>query len=97
MTDKSFKGILRIKISLIDNKKIRIEVEDNGSGISNEVLNKIFEPFFTTKSKSEGMGLGLTISLNIVKNHKGSIQYISSIDLGGANFRVELPITQIKE
>ncbi len=97
LADKSFKGALRTKISLIDNKKIRIEVEDNGSGINDEVLNKIFEPFFTTKSKSDGMGLGLTISLNIVKNHQGSIQCISSKDLGGANFIVELPTTQIIE
>jgi signal transduction histidine kinase len=96
LTDKSFKGVLRTKISLINNKKIRIEVEDNGSGIKNEIKNKVFEPFFTTKSKSEGMGLGLTISLNIVKNHQGSIQCISSSDLGGANFIIELPITQIK-
>lgn len=95
LKDKSFKGILKTKISLFSEKKIRIEVEDNGTGLKTEIQDKIFEPFFTTKSKSEGMGLGLTISLNIVKNHQGTIQSTISDDLGGAKFIVELPITQI--
>lgn len=92
--DVNFKGIIHTKIIYKDMKNIRIEVEDNGSGIKNEIQEKIFDPFFTTKSKSDGMGLGLTISSNIVKNHNGIIQYESSMDYGGARFIVELPVKQ---
>lgn len=92
--NSSFKGILQTKIISADSKTVRIEIEDNGDGIENEIQEKIFDPFFTTKSKSDGMGLGLTISLNIIKNHNGSIRYVSSVELGGAKFIVEIPISQ---
>jgi PAS domain S-box-containing protein len=53
---------------------IRIEVEDNGAGISPEIMDKIFDPFFTTKSVGNGSGLGLSTSLAIVKGHGGFIR-----------------------
>ena len=57
-----------------------ITVEDNGSGIVEEALDKIFIPFFTTKEK--GSGIGLSLSRRIVRLHKGSIKVKSKVDEG---------------
>ncbi len=51
---------------------VRIEVKDNGSGVSEEILDKIFVPFYTTKK--QGSGIGLSLSRQIMKLHKGSLQ-----------------------
>lgn len=56
-----------------DEDHIRIDITDNGSGISEEAIPHIFEPFFSTKEKSNGIGLGLAIVHGIVQNHKGKI------------------------
>jgi PAS domain S-box-containing protein len=57
-----------------DNKHwIRTTVEDNGTGISDQVKNRIFDPFYTTKEKEKGTGLGLSISHRIAKDHHGDI------------------------
>ena len=93
----SFNGQIRAKIFLLREDIVRIQVEDNGDGIKLEIRDKIFEPFFTTKSKSDGMGLGLTISMNIVKNHKGNISVSQSEDLGGAKFIIDLPVRLTQE
>jgi len=53
---------------------VRIEVEDTGHGISEENLKRIFNPFFTTKGVSKGVGLGLSVSRNIIITHKGLIE-----------------------
>jgi two-component system, NtrC family, sensor kinase len=66
-------------------------VEDTGSGISPEHLNRIFDPFFTTKPVGEGTGLGLSISFGIIKRHNGTIEVKSRLDEGTA-FIVTLPI-----
>ncbi len=67
--------------------RIIIDVRDNGPGVPEEIKEKIFEPFFTTKSK--GTGLGLTLSLHIVRAHRGSIELIG--EGKGAHFRISLP------
>ncbi len=55
--------------------KIEIRIRDNGSGIPQEIREKIFNPFFTTKPTGQGMGLGLSISYDIVvQEHKGEIR-----------------------
>jgi PAS domain S-box-containing protein len=68
-----------------------LEVADSGPGIAEDDREKIFEPFFTTKSDGKGTGLGLPIVRNIVDQHRGEIR-VSRSDLGGAAFRVILPI-----
>jgi C4-dicarboxylate-specific signal transduction histidine kinase len=50
---------------------VRVEVKDNGVGIEKEKLESIFQPFYTTKTN--GMGLGLSISRSIIKNHGGQL------------------------
>jgi PAS domain S-box-containing protein len=70
---------------------VLIEVADSGPGISDEDRGKIFEPFFTTKPDGKGTGLGLPIVRNIVEQHRGEIS-VQRSDLGGAAFRVILPI-----
>ena len=73
--------------SKIENGIIRINIIDNGCGIEEEVLQKIKEPFFTTKSN--GTGLGVSLSNEIVKKHQGSLNYDSNIlDLKTSSFRI---------
>lgn len=64
----------------LENTKLYIDVSDNGKGIDAEDLEKIFVPFYTTRKN--GSGIGLTISRNIMKMHKGSIEVISTPDSG---------------
>ncbi|PLX20455.1 MAG: hypothetical protein C0599_09050 [Salinivirgaceae bacterium] len=52
---------------------IKLEIVDNGKGISPDDLSHIFEPFFSTKHDASGIGLGLSIVHGIVENHKGNI------------------------
>ena len=60
-----------------DENIIFIEIEDNGLGIPEPLLNKVLEPFFTTKKAKEGTGLGLSISSDILKAHQGSLAIFS--------------------
>jgi signal transduction histidine kinase len=69
-----------------------LEVADSGPGISDDDHQRIFEPFFTTKPDGKGTGLGLPIVRNIVEQHHGEIR-VGRSDLGGASFRVILPIS----
>jgi two-component system, NtrC family, sensor kinase len=71
---------------------VLLEVADSGPGIAEADREKIFEPFYTTKSDGKGTGLGLPIVRNIVDQHRGQIRVYRS-DLGGAAFRVILPIS----
>jgi two-component system sensor kinase FixL len=68
---------------------VEITVEDNGSGISEEDQKKIFSPFFTTKSS--GMGLGLSISKNIIEGHPESQFTLESEEGKGTTFRIRMP------
>ena len=60
-----------------DEKRIRWDIRDNGSGIPAEHLLAVFDPFFTTKKRGEGTGLGLPIAASIVRNHGGEISLSS--------------------
>ncbi|MBI4773731.1 MAG: PAS domain S-box protein [Deltaproteobacteria bacterium] len=68
------------------------EIEDTGSGISEEHLPRIFDPFFTTKRVGKGTGLGLSTAYGIVRRHGGNLSAKSRLG-EGATFRVELPVS----
>jgi signal transduction histidine kinase len=67
-----------------------IEVADDGPGLSGEARAHLFEPFFTTKPN--GTGLGLPTSRRFVDAHGGQLEAATSDALGGALFRVRLPL-----
>jgi signal transduction histidine kinase len=69
---------------------LEITVEDSGSGIAPEDLEKVFDPFFTTKEPGKGTGLGLTVCLGLVESLNGSID-IDSSPGKGTRVRVRIP------
>lgn len=68
-------------------------IEDDGKGVDESLRTQIFEPFFTTKAVNEGTGLGLAVAHAAVEDHGGYIEVDSSPSLGGARFRIYLPLT----
>lgn len=72
-------------------KWAKIDVMDNGCGISPENVSRIFDPFFTTKDKAEGTGLGLSIVAQIVQDHHGMIE-VQSVLNQGTKFMIKLPV-----
>ncbi|XXN64702.1 trifunctional serine/threonine-protein kinase/ATP-binding protein/sensor histidine kinase [Enterobacter ludwigii] len=93
MADHPGTRLLRLSSSNPDPKVIRIEVADNGTGLSAEVIDKIFDSFYTTKA--EGMGMGLTISNEIIKRH-GGILSAENRPQGGSIFWFTLPVNTDK-
>jgi signal transduction histidine kinase len=71
--------------------KVWVEVQDTGSGIKTEQMDRVFDPFFTTKAIGKGVGLGLAMSYGIVQKHDGEITVKSEVGVGSV-FRVTLPI-----
>jgi len=76
-------------------KDIVISVADTGHGIAPHDLEKIFQPFFTARKKA-GMGLGLSISERIIKNHGGKIE-VETEQGQGTLFRVRLPVKSLSQ
>jgi signal transduction histidine kinase len=81
----------RLVIRLLDaGKHVRLEVIDNGPGVSPDDEPKLFQPFFTTKPVGQGTGLGLSVSYGIVEAYGGRVGYQGN-ESGGATFFFELP------
>jgi signal transduction histidine kinase len=76
-------------------ENVEIRVMDSGSGIEKSQLEKIFQPFYTTKPVGQGTGMGLSISLGIVKGHNGSL-YVDESQRHTC-FVVSLPRTAVNE
>jgi two-component system NtrC family sensor kinase len=84
-------GTLTIRTSTDPGRRrIRIEIQDTGSGISRQDLPHIFEPFYTTKKEGKGVGLGLSVSYGIIERHEGKIDVRSAVGQG-TTFIIELP------
>jgi PAS domain S-box-containing protein len=84
------KFILRIKD---EGDWLRVEIEDNGTGMDAKTRRRIFEPFFTTKPKGKGTGLGLSVSYFIVTEDHGGEMDVHAAEEGGTCFVIRLPKT----
>lgn len=82
-------GVLTVSTSGT-NTEVMVAVADTGTGIPPQNLDRIFEPFFTTKPEVSGTGLGLSVSLGIVRQHGGTIEAVSEIGKG-STFTVRIP------
>ena len=80
-------GALRVRTAAMDGA-VRIEVEDNGPGITEEQRTRLFVPYFTTKKG--GTGLGLAIVQGIVSDHGGRVE-VQSAPGAGTTFTLILP------
>ncbi|AJQ92469.1 sensor histidine kinase [Gynuella sunshinyii] len=90
---------IRIKIALQQlEDEYRISVIDNGPGLDQEP-EQVFEPFYTTKSVTEGLGLGLSISRQIITTMNGRLQaeYSDDPEFPGALFRIYLPVYHVAD
>lgn len=83
-------GIIQFHTAYQDNQ-ITIELRDTGHGITEADMPHIFDPFFTTKEVGKGMGLGLSVSRNIVQAHHGSLT-IASRPNTGTRVTIVLPV-----
>jgi PAS domain S-box-containing protein len=76
------KGIVILSFYKEEKGEVMICVADEGIGIHPEHLKHIFDPFFTTKGARGGTGLGLSVCLGIVKEHKGRLKFFSELGIG---------------
>ncbi|MDB5389011.1 MAG: sensor signal transduction histidine kinase [Planctomycetaceae bacterium] len=73
-----------------DGGNVRLMVQDNGTGLDPEAVNRVFDPFYTTKNG--GMGIGLSVSRSIIENHQGRI-WVKPNDGPGATFSFSIPLS----
>ncbi len=85
-------GIINITTHL-NKDTVDICISDNGIGMSKDTVKKIFDPFYTTKEVGSGLGLGMSISYKIIKEHGGKIS-INSQENEGTSITISLPINQ---
>jgi two-component system NtrC family sensor kinase len=88
-------GMLKLSASNSSTRDyLEVKFEDTGSGIPAHVLPKIFDPFFTTKPGAAGTGLGLSVSLGIIRRHGGDIRVATEVGKGTC-FTLLMPIAMI--
>jgi signal transduction histidine kinase len=83
-------GTIHVRLG-VEDRSLRIDVEDTGAGIAPEHLDRVFDPGFTTKGVGVGTGLGLAICHRIVQAHAGTIG-VTSRPGAGSMFTVRLPL-----
>lgn len=86
--DNGFKPALSVHTSKKGGRAVLV-IRDNGMGIPEKIKNKIFQPFFTTKPTGEATGLGLSLSYDMIKAHKGEVK-VDSVEGEYAEFTIEL-------
>jgi signal transduction histidine kinase len=91
MAERAGKGVITLRTMREGSDMVRVEIQDNGSGIPKDVLPRIFDPFFTTKPIGKGTGMGLSISYKIIQQHGGMI-LVDSEQGAGTVFSILLPI-----
>jgi len=78
--------------SNVTDGRIVVRVRDWGTGVPEELRSRIFEPFFTTKPVGQGTGLGLSVTMELVEQHEGTLDIVQPADGVGAEFVVTLPV-----
>ncbi len=84
------RGVVTLRAGVDPDGFVRLEVEDNGTGIRREHQARLFEPFFTTRPSGVGTGLGLFITKEIIREHRGTVAVRSRLGQG-TTFTVRLP------
>ena len=88
--------------TIIQNNMVEINITDNGGGVPKDIIDKVFDPYFTTKHQSQGTGIGLYMTHEIIVKHFNGQLYVTNVDFTyenktytGARFTIALPM--IKE
>jgi len=84
-----YHGVIKITTTFND-CIVKLIIEDNGSGIPEDIIPKIWSPFFTTKQKGKGTGIGLSLSHRIIKEHNADVSINSSGE--GTVFTIIFPV-----
>ncbi len=90
LEEQNKKRTIHLRTRRPGERRVLLEVEDNGPGIPQAIQARIFDPFFTTKPAGVGTGLGLAIVLGVVREHGGQVR-LQTPPQGGALFQIELP------
>jgi two-component system, NtrC family, sensor kinase len=88
-------GKLIVRLARMDDR-LRLSIEDTGSGIPPELVAHIFEPWVTTKPQGKGSGLGLSIARQVVASHGGTIR-VDNRPGNGAVFTIDLPLAHMSD
>ena len=89
--EDNYQPKVTVTTQAVDNQ-LKIQVQDNGTGMNEATKAKIFQPFFTTKPTGKGTGLGLSLAYDIVtKGHGGTLE-MASVDGVGSKFIISIPI-----
>ena len=86
--EPAHQGRIKITTQMVDDK-VRLTIEDNGTGIPQEIMSKIWSPFFTSKKRNHGTGIGLSISSKILKDHDADVNLTSNSN--GTIFDFDFP------
>jgi len=84
-------GVIVLRTRMEGRDMLRMEIQDNGRSIPDDVLPRIFDPFFTTREAGQGIGMGLSVSFGIVQEHGGMI-LVDTEPGAGTVFAVLLPV-----
>lgn len=95
ISDKDYQGIITLETGT-EKEFVFLKMKDNGIGLKKGTKKQIFDPMFTTKEVGKGMGMGLSLSKQIIDNHQGTMM-VESKENEGCTFIIKLPIKQAKE
>jgi PAS domain S-box-containing protein len=87
-------GRIDIDIFINEERKLIIDIGDNGCGIPDSIINRIFDPYFTTKAETGGTGIGLYMSRMIMLESLGGFLKLQRAE-NGAIFRIKLPLGEL--
>jgi signal transduction histidine kinase len=88
-------GKITVQSELLDNKRVLVRITDTGIGMKSEDLKRVFDPFRQIESRKGGLGLGLTISRQLLERQQGTIRALSAGVGQGSTFEIELPLIDV--